>query len=62
MKTIVLTDKEYEALRNMTQMMHYSTKPCNEQGYNHKFEYLFGDKYKKLLDSVREKVWQANFQ
>ena len=62
MKTIVLTDDEYRALRNMTEIIRYSTRPCYTQGYNHKFEYLFGDENKRLLDSVREKVWQANFK
>ena len=62
MKTIVLTDKEYVALRNMLELMQYHTKECDENGYNHKFEYLFGDNNKRFLDSVRKKVWQANFQ
>lgn len=64
MKTIELTDKELIALRNMLELMRRDTKridPKTNNGHEYEFNYKFFASNKGYLDTITEKVWQAQF-
>ena len=64
MKTIELTDKELRQLRNMLELLHYDTKQVETKSrldYELVFTYKLGKTAKETLESIREKVWQAQF-
>lgn len=64
MKTIELTDKELSVLRNMLALLRHDAKhidPKTNNGHEYEFHYKFFAPQKEKLDSIFEKVWQAQF-